>query len=188
MKIKPRQIALAGILLAVSAVLLNTPLGMIPVPTPARYATIMHIPIIIIGILEGPLLGGLAGLLFGCLAFLKVPEFGPVVHILPRPLIGILSALAYSGTMKLIKKPRLETLGISLAAVTGSVINTFGVVLLAVWLVPKLMPRVVAYSIIISAGIPEAVLAILFTVPLALAIKSRFPRYTRKIVNIKTGE
>jgi len=73
-KIPVRQIALTGIMLGICAILVNTPLGMIPVPTPARYATIMHVPVIIVGILEGPVIGGIMGLLFGLIAYAKVGE------------------------------------------------------------------------------------------------------------------
>ncbi len=44
-----RQITVVGLLSAVSLLLGSTPLGIIPVPTPAGAATIMHIPAIIGG-------------------------------------------------------------------------------------------------------------------------------------------
>ncbi len=56
--------AIIGVLGAISIILGMTPLGFIPVG-PTR-ATIMHIPVIIGGaIMEGPLVGGIVGLIFG---------------------------------------------------------------------------------------------------------------------------
>ncbi|HEX7586927.1 MAG TPA: ECF transporter S component, partial [Anaerolineae bacterium] len=48
-----RSIVVAGVLGAIAILLGYTRLGFIPVPTPAGNATIMHIPAIIGGILEG---------------------------------------------------------------------------------------------------------------------------------------
>lgn len=178
MKLNARHIALAGILLAISAVLANTPLGMIPVPTPARYATIMHIPVIIVGILEGPLLGAITGILFGIMAFLKVPEFGPLVHILPRALVGVVPALVYMGFIRLTKgsdNTALETIAISLAAALGSLVNTAGVLWLAVKLMPNLMPPQMAAVIGLTSGIPEAILSVMISIPIVLALRKRFP-------------
>jgi len=190
MKIKPRHIALAGILLAVSAILANTPLGMIPIPTPARYATIMHIPVIIVGILEGPIMGGIIGLLFGLIAFLKVPEFGPIVHLVPRPLVGIIPALVYMGIIRITKgagNALKETIAISVATVMGSLVNTAGVLGLAVMIVPNLMPVQVAGAIALTNGLPEAFFSVIITVPVVLALRKRFPmRYAKECVS-KSG-
>lgn len=58
-----RRLAVVGVLGAISVVLGMTPLGFIPVG-PTR-ATIMHIPVIIGAIMEGPVVWGLVGLIFG---------------------------------------------------------------------------------------------------------------------------
>ena len=58
-----RQIAVIGMLSSISIVLGLTGYGFIPLPI-AR-ATIMHIPVIIGAILEGPVVGMLIGLIFG---------------------------------------------------------------------------------------------------------------------------
>ena len=178
MKLKARHIALAGILLAISAILANTPLGMIPVPTPAQYATIMHIPVIIVGILEGPVMGGIMGLLFGLIAFFKVPAFGPIVHLVPRPLVGIIPALVYMAIIRFSKgsgKTVMETTAISVAAFLGSLVNTAGVLGLAVLLMPKLMPAKMAMAIGLTAGIPEAIFSVMIALPIVLALRKRFP-------------
>ena len=69
MKISTRKITVAAILGALVIVMGITNLGMIPIPTMAGRATIMHIPVILGSLLEGPLVGALTGLIFGCLLY-----------------------------------------------------------------------------------------------------------------------
>lgn len=175
MKITTRQIALAGIMLALSAVLVNTPLGMIPVPTPNQYATIMHIPVIIVGILEGPIMGAITGLLFGLIALFKVPQFGPIVHLVPRPFIGLAAGFLYMFLSRVFSKwgsAASETISISVSATVGSLVNTVGVLGLAV--IMKLMPLNLAMLTAATSGLPEAILSVLITLPIVLAVKKKF--------------
>jgi uncharacterized membrane protein len=60
-----RQIVIAGILGGIAIFLGATQLGFIPVPNVSGRATILHIPAIVGGALEGPVVGALAGLIFG---------------------------------------------------------------------------------------------------------------------------
>ncbi|MGM0400183.1 MAG: ECF transporter S component [Chloroflexota bacterium] len=87
-----RRIVIAGLLLAITLLLVFTRIGMIPVPTPAGNATIAHIPAIIGGILEGPIVGLVIGMGFGFASFMSatIPMFkDPMVAILPRLMIGV---------------------------------------------------------------------------------------------------
>ena len=68
-KLTTRQLVISGLLGAIAIILGITRLGFIPVPTPAGHATIMHIPVILGGILEGPIVGALVGLIFGVYGF-----------------------------------------------------------------------------------------------------------------------
>ncbi len=62
-KVDVRKMAIIGVLAAISIMLSMTPLGFIPIgPT---NATIMHIPVIIGAIVEGPLVGITVGFIFG---------------------------------------------------------------------------------------------------------------------------
>lgn len=97
-----RNIALIGILGAITVVLGLTPLGFIPVG-PAM-ATIMHIPVIIGAIMGGPVVGGFVGLIFGVSSYFNaimrpMPTsfvfLNPIVSVLPRILIGLVSAYVY---------------------------------------------------------------------------------------------
>ena len=56
-----RKIVIAGVLGAIAILLGWTRLGFIPVPTAAGNATIMHVPAIVGGILEGWIVGGIIG-------------------------------------------------------------------------------------------------------------------------------
>jgi uncharacterized membrane protein len=93
-----RKIVIAGALAAIAILLGWTRLGFIPVPTAAGNATIMHVPAIIGGIMEGWIVGGVIGTIFGLFSFIQatVPMFkDPLVAILPRIFIGITAHLAY---------------------------------------------------------------------------------------------
>lgn len=94
-----RRVITAGLLLAITLLLVLFRIGLIPVPTPAANATISHIPAIIGGILEGPLVGLVIGLGFGFGSFsvATIPMFkDPLVAILPRLFIGVTAAWTFS--------------------------------------------------------------------------------------------
>lgn len=103
-----KRMAIIGVLGAISIVLGMTPLGFIPVG-PTR-ATIMHIPVVIGAIMEGPLVGGFVGLIFGLFSIFQALTnptpvsfafLNPVVSVLPRVLIGITSYYSYSAIKRL---------------------------------------------------------------------------------------
>ena len=75
MKGKTRTIAITGMLSAIAIVLGLTPLGLIPVPTLAGKATIMHIPVIVGAIIEGPIVGMFVGFIFGLISFTTLPTY-----------------------------------------------------------------------------------------------------------------
>ncbi|WDV45503.1 ECF transporter S component [Clostridiaceae bacterium M8S5] len=112
-----KKLAIIGMLGAISIVLGLTPLGFIPIgPTSA---TIMHIPVIIGAILEGPIVGMLVGLIFGASSLFRAATnpspvsfvfLNPLVSILPRVLIGVTSYYAYIAFKKVGKKVSLISL------------------------------------------------------------------------------
>ncbi|MCK8824129.1 ECF transporter S component [Fuchsiella alkaliacetigena] len=158
MKLEVRDITVAGILGGVCIVLGMTPLGFIPVPTPAGAATIMHVPVIMGAILEGPLVGSLVGLIFGIFSFLRAgsPFFAdPVIAILPRVLIAVLAGYSY----KLFSG---HSQAVAITAVVGTLTNTLGVLALVVW--KEYLPLEAAVGIALSHGIPEVVVAVIITV------------------------
>lgn len=131
MSVTVRQMTVAGILGAVSAVLGLVPgLGFIPFPT-GQNITIMQIPAILAGIAEGPVVGLFVGLIFGLTSWLRstTPAFAdPLVAVLPRLFIGVLAAYAFYALRR-----RNMTLALGAAAVVGTLTNTalvLGMVLL----------------------------------------------------------
>ncbi|HXL03889.1 MAG TPA: ECF transporter S component [Bacillota bacterium] len=163
MKLDTRQIVISGLLVALALVLGITGLGFIPMPTPAGAATLMHVPVELAGILEGPVVGSFVGLIFGLftLRFLADPR----VVIPARLLIGIVSYLVYAGCGK---KPW----SIPLAAIAGSLTNTVGTLGLAVMFgYMPLSGAEGAIGIALLQGAPEAILAAVIITPVVIAVK-----------------
>lgn len=123
-----RRMAIIGVLSAISIMLSMTPLGFIPIgPT---NATIMHIPVIIGAIIEGPLVGITVGFIFGATSLLKaltmptITSFAfvnPLVSVLPRMLIGIVAYYVYKLTIKFTKNVFVSGW---ITGVIGSLVNT----------------------------------------------------------------
>jgi uncharacterized membrane protein len=155
-----RQIVVGGIIGGIALFLGATRIGFIPVPIPLiGNATIMHIPAIVGGALEGPVVGLLVGLIFGVFSFLNAdnPVFlNPVVAILPRLFIGVVAWAVFVG----LRRWSLD-LASAAAGILGSLANTVGVVGLAVLF--GLLPVAVIPAIIPQA-IAEAILAAVVTV------------------------
>jgi len=158
-----RKIVISGVLAAIAILLGWTRLGFIPVPTLAGNATIMHIPAIIGGVMEGWLVGGIVGTIFGLFSFLQAttPLFkDPLVAIFPRIFIGITTYFAYAGLKKV-----NEYMALIVAAVVGTLTNTVLVLGMAVIrgylplaAIPPIIPQAIA-EIIIAAIITVAVVA-----------------------------
>jgi uncharacterized membrane protein len=111
-----RRVVIAGLLLAITLLLAFTPIGFIPVPTPAGSATIAHIPTIIGGILEGPLVAVILALGFGFGSFFSplVPIKDPLVIVLPRLLIGIAAWGVFAALRRASKRTLALMLGLLL--------------------------------------------------------------------------
>lgn len=124
-----RKLTIIGILGAVSIILGMTPLGFIPVgPTKA---TIMHIPVIIGAIMEGPIVGMAIGLIFGLFSMINAVTrptpvsfvfLNPIISILPRVLMGYLTYKVYSYTKDKKSKYLKGILNISLAGLISYLI------------------------------------------------------------------
>ena len=158
-RLSVRQIVIAGILGGIAIFLGYTRLGFIPVPNLAGNATIMHVPAILGGALEGPVVGTIVGGIFGIFSFIQaeVPFFrDPLVSILPRLFIGVVAWAVFASL-------RNWSLDVAAAAagVLGSMTNTVGVLGMAVLLGYLPLAAVVP---IIPQAIAEAVLAAVVTV------------------------
>lgn len=162
-----RQIVVSGVLGAIAVLLGVTQLGFIPVPTAAGHATIMHLPAVIGGILEGWVVGAVIGLIFGISSFLNatVPLFkDPLVAILPRLFIGVVAYFVYRALCKW-----NDPVAVGVAAFFGSMTNT--VLVLAMAVVRNYMSWGVAVSVAVLNGLPEAVVSVIVTLAVVLAWK-----------------
>lgn len=142
-KLDVRKMTVIGMLSAISIIMSMTPIGYVPI-NPVANLTIMHIPVIIGAIVEGPLAGAFIGFIFGATSLIRaitgptVTNFifmNPLVSILPRMLIGIASYYTYIFVSKrfnklLESKPKgnkLKTIPAAITGVVGTLVNTGGV-------------------------------------------------------------
>jgi len=160
-----RKIAVAGVLSAVAIVLGITRLGFIPWFSGASI-TIMHVPVIVGAILEGPLVGAAIGLIFGVSSLLQaamaptgpidVAFVNPLVSVLPRLLVGPAAWLIYRairGKAQTAKAPR-EAAALIAGGVAGSATNT-ALVLSGLGLL-GFIPWNVVLAVSAANGAPEA--------------------------------
>ncbi len=173
MGISTRSIVVAGLLIAVAALLALTGLGYFPVPNVTAEATIMHVPAIIGGVLEGPVVGLLVGLVFGINAYIRFvglpffagqPAWVPVlVLFVPRLLIGVVAWLVYRAL-----RQTNQVVALAVAGVAGTLTNTVLVLGLAIGL--GVLPAAVIAGAIPQA-IFECVVAAIITVAVVVAWK-----------------
>ena len=167
MKLSVRKVAVAGVLGAVSLVLGYVPaLGLIPVPTPAGHATILHVPAILAGVAEGPVVGLLVGLIFGTISLLQAttPAFAdPLIAILPRLFIGVFAAWTFMGLKRLPLSARLVV-----SAIVGTATNT--ILVLGMMVLRGFLAAKVAVGVGLLHGIPEAVVAAIVVLAVGAAL------------------
>ncbi len=162
-----RRIVITGILSAIAILLGLTRLGYIPVPNLSGNATIMHVPVIVGAVLEGPLVGTLVGLIFGISSFLNAADAifkDPLVSIVPRLFIGVAAWASYAAV-----RPFNEYAALIVSGVVGSLTNTIlvlGMIVLRGYLpLPAVIP-------IIPQALVETVIAAAITVAVVAAWKN----------------
>lgn len=177
-----QRLATIGLLSAITIVMGMTPLGFIQLPT--IKATTMQIPVVIGAILEGPVVGGILGLIFGLFSVfqnmtapsaLSFALINPLVSVLPRILIGVLSYYGYR-----LLRDRNAYFAVGTGAAVGSLVNTCGVMgmiyLLYVkeFAISKGIELSAAGGVIASAclinGSIEAVFAVIISIPIIMAV------------------
>ncbi len=159
LRLNVRQIVIAGVLGGIAIFLGYTRLGFIPVPNISGNATIMHVPAILGGALEGPVVGTIVGGIFGIFSFIQaeVPFFrDPLVSILPRLFIGVVAWAVFAA----LRNFSLD-LASAAAGVLGSLTNTVGVLGMAVLLGYLPLAAVVP---VVPQAIAEAIIAAIVTV------------------------
>ena len=167
---RTRKVVIAGVLGAISALLGWTRLGFIPWFSGASL-TIMHVPVIIGAILEGPWVGAAVGLIFGGFSMLQaaiapngpadVWFTNPLLAVVPRLAIGPLAWLVYRA-IKRWPVPALITAG-----VVGSLTNT--VLVLGMIGVLGHLPWQALPPIMLVNGVPEAIASAVITLAVVAA-------------------
>lgn len=174
-RMSTHDIAVAGVFGALAIVLAFTPLGLIPVPNPTEAATSLHLPAIIAGILAGPIVGGMVGLVLALstwylynAAYMTFSGGNLLVALtaafLPRILIGVLAYYTYRSLR------RWPPLAAAIAGLVGTLTNTFGVLGLMVWL--GTFPAALLVPVF-AMNVPiEVILALVVTVPVVAALRA----------------
>ncbi len=182
-KFGTRQIAVIGMLSAISVVLGATGFGFIPLPM--AKATVMQIPVVIGAILEGPIVGVTVGLIFGLFSIIQnltnpssvlyFALINPLVSVLPRMLIGVTTYYSYKIPLK------NDVVKTGIAAAVGSFTNTAGVLGMIYILyaaqyataknIPVSTAAAAIFGVAFTNGVPEAVVCVLITIPVVLAVR-----------------
>ena len=151
-----RELALTVVLGAVVLALGLSGVGMVPVPNSTGNATLLHLPVVAGGVVGGPYVGLLTGLVFGLFSWANhaAPIFrDPLVAVVPRLFIGLVAWWVF---LRLASRGR--TLAAAAAGALGSAANTVGVLSVAIGL--GHIPASVALAVLPQAAI-EAGLAAL---------------------------
>lgn len=178
-KNKTFRIVLLGMLTAILLIQTSIPfLGYIPIGPLSL--TIIQITVIIAAIVLGPLDGAIIGGVWGLITFIRaftsptspiapIVFTNPLISVLPRILIGVVAAIVFH---KLLKGKLNDTAAMSIAGILGSLTNTI-LVLGLIYLfyrdpyanylqmdVSELLPALL--TIVGTNGITEAILSGIF--------------------------
>ena len=181
---KTRRLVLIGALGGISIFLGISGLGLIRLPIFSL--TIMHVPVIIGALLEGPVVGIAVGLIFGLFSMyqnITAPGltsfifWNPIVALIPRMLIGIVAYYSF----KLLKS-KIKSTGVcaGIASILATLTNTIGVLGLTYILyldkyaqAREISRDAVAGTLLtvgLTNGIPEAIVSALITIPIVVTM------------------
>jgi uncharacterized membrane protein len=154
---RTRKLVITGVMGAITILLGVTHWGFIPW-FGGISLTIMHVPVIIAAMLEGPVVGLGVGLIFGIFSMIQAAVApsspadvwftNPVLAVLPRLFIGPVAYYVW----KLLE--RIPVVGLIVAGVAGSLTNT--ILVLGVIGLMGLLPWAVLGGIVITNGLLEA--------------------------------
>lgn len=160
---RTRKIVVAGVLAAISVLLGLTRWGFLPWFS-GTSLTIMHVPVIIGAILEGPVVGAVIGLIFGLFSWIQsVAPNGTgdvifsniVIAVVPRLFIGPVAWLVYSALK------RWQVPAIIVGAIAGSATNTILVLgAIGLW---GYAPWALVGATAVANGLPEIVISAVIT-------------------------
>ncbi len=182
-RMSTRKLTVTGMMIAITMILSYTPLGIIPLQPVS--ATIVHIPTIIIALLEGPLVGGIVGAAFGITSMIKaitqpsgildVYFMNPIISVLPRICIGVVAAYSYKGLLSITKNNIVSSV---ISSALGSLTNTLGAMGLIYFIYVENMTEKlgeaagpVLWGIITTYGIVEMLAAVVICTSVTLALR-----------------
>lgn len=153
-----RRIVITGAMGSISIILGITHLGFIPWFAGAAL-TVMHVPVIIGAVLEGPIVGLIIGFIFGIFSLIQAAVaptgpadvwfVNPLVSVFPRLLIGPGAWLVYNAVRRWNRY-----VAVAVAGIAGSLINTL--LVLGMLGILGFLPWAVIGSIIVANGFAEA--------------------------------
>lgn len=156
-------------LLAILVILGISGLGSIPVSGPGVAITLMHIPVILAGTLEGPLTAGLLGAVWGLIAGFQAPVINLFFHILVRVLTGFAAGLTFQTLRSSSSDGSQVTLASAGAAAIGTFTNTGVMCFIALLL--GVIPPESLLGIALLHGTIELFAALVVVVPSTIALK-----------------
>ncbi|MBP3645059.1 MAG: ECF transporter S component [Clostridia bacterium] len=130
-----RRMVISAMLSAITAVLTFTPIGMIPLPPPLPSATMVHIPVLVAALVEGPSVGLIVGLVFGLCSCIRAWETGmvgltlffrnPLISVLPRLIVPLAAIAVWMLWKKIVKDNAVtDKIGAAVSAAAGAITNT----------------------------------------------------------------
>lgn len=168
---RTRKIVIAGVLSAISILLGLTRWGFLPWFS-GTSLTIMHVPVIIGAILEGPVVGAVIGLIFGLFSWIQsvapngtgdVVFSNIVIAVLPRLFIGPIAWLVYTALK------RWQVPAIIAGAIAGSATNTVLVLgLIGIW---QLFPWLLLGTTAVVNGLPEVAISAIITLLVVAVVR-----------------
>jgi len=167
---RTRKVVITGVLGAISVLLGWTHWGFIPWFGGASL-TIMHVPVIIGAVLEGPWVGMAIGLIFGLFSMLQaaIAPTGPIDTVFTNPLIAVVPRLFIGPVAWLVWRSlqRWPAVGLIAAGIAGSLTNT--ILVLGMLGVFGILPWPVVGAVAVANGIPEAAVSAVLTLAVVSA-------------------
>ena len=167
---RTRKLVITGVMGAITVLLGVTHWGFIPW-FGGISLTIMHVPVIIAAVLEGPIVGAGVGLIFGIFSMIQAAVApsspsdvwftNPILAVLPRLFIGPVAYLVWTALKK------IPVAGLIAAGIAGSLTNT--ILVLGVIGIMGLVPWAVLGGIVVANGLLEAGASALITLVVVAA-------------------
>ena len=185
-----KDMTLLALMSAIIIVMLAIP-GLGYIPLPYMNATLVHIPVIILSIVKGPKLGTIIGAIFGVSSLLNalirpnITSFifiNPLVSILPRLLIGLITGLVADLLRDKNWKYNLQNV---IPAGIGSIVNTIGVLGMIYILYAKDYLEVTgktgqnAFAVIGSIAVIQGLVEMIISMIVATTIANALLKYNK---------